>query len=155
MCIDKLDDIVIEYNNAYHRTIEMNPTEVKDNKIIHILTILKNLMIKILKLKLVIMLEYEDTKTLFLKEILQIGLKKIFVIKEVQNTVSWTYVINDFNGKEIIGTLYEKELQKTKIEKEKSFRIEEVIKRKRNKLYVKWKVYDNSFNSWIDKNDLV
>ena len=116
MCIDKLDDIVIECNNAYHRTIEMNPTEVKDNKIIHILTILKNLMIKILKLKLVIMLEYEDTKTLFLKEILQIGLKKIFVIKEVENTVSWTYVINDFNGKEIIGTLYEKELQKTKIE---------------------------------------
>ena len=50
MCIDKLDDIVIEYNNAYHRTIEMNPTEVKDNKIIHILTVLKNLMIKILKL---------------------------------------------------------------------------------------------------------
>ena len=101
------------------------------------------------------MLEYEDTKTLFLKEILQIGLKKIFVIKEVENTVSWTYVINDFNGKEIIGTLYEKELQKTKIEQEKSFRIEEVIKRKRNKLYVKWKVYDNPFNSWIDKNDLV
>ena len=101
------------------------------------------------------MLEYEDTKTLFLKEILQIGLKKIFVIKEVENTVSQTYVINNFNGKEIIGTLYEKELQKTKIEQEKSFRIEEVIKRKRNKLYVKWKVYDNSFNSWIDKNDLV
>ena len=101
------------------------------------------------------MLEYEDTKTLFLKEILQIGLKKIFVIKEVENTVSWTYVINNFNGKEIIGTLYEKELQKTKIEQEKSFRIEEVIKRKRNKLYVKWKVYDTSFDSWIDKNDLV
>ena len=77
------------------------------------------------------------------------------MIKEVENTVPWTYVINDFNGKEIIGTLYEKELQKTKIEQEKSFRIEEVIKRKRNKLYVKWKVYDNSFNSWIDKNDLV
>ena len=50
MCVDKLDDIVIECNNAYHRTIEMNPTEVKDNKIIHILTVLKNLMIKILKL---------------------------------------------------------------------------------------------------------
>ena len=112
MCIDKLDDIVIECNNAYHRTIEMNPTEVKDNKIIHILTVLKKFNDKDPK----VMLEYEDTKTLFLKEILQIGLKKIFVIKEVENTVSWTYVINDFNGKEIIGTLYEKELQKTKIE---------------------------------------
>ena len=37
----------------------------------------------------------------------------MFVIKKVQNTVSWTYVINDLNGKEITGTFYEKELQKT------------------------------------------
>ena len=37
----------------------------------------------------------------------------MFVIKKVQNTVSWTYVINDLNGEEIIGTFYEKEQQKT------------------------------------------
>ena len=42
---------------------------------------------------------------------------------------------------------YEKELQKTNQHK---FRIEEVIKKKRDKLYVKWKGYDNSFNSWVD-----
>ena len=29
--IDKLDDIMGEYNNTYHRTIEMKPIEVKDN----------------------------------------------------------------------------------------------------------------------------
>ena len=46
----------------------------------------------------------------------------------------------------------EKELGKTN---QKEFRIENVIKRKGGKLYVKWKVYDNSFNSWIDKNDIV
>ena len=50
-----------------------------------------------------------------------------------------------------MGTFYEKELQKTN---QKEFRIEKVIKRKCDKLYVKWKGYDNSFNSWIDKNDL-
>ena len=44
-----------------------------------------------------------------------------------------------------------KNLQKAN---QQEFRIEKVIKRKGNKLYVKWKRYDNSFNSWIDKNDV-
>ena len=73
------------------------------------------------------------------------------MIKEVTNTVPWTYVINDLNGEKVIGTFNGKELQKTNQQK---FRIEKVIERKGNKLYVKWKGYDNSFNSWIDKNDL-
>ena len=61
-------------------------------------------------------------------------------------------VINDLNGEETIGTFYENELQKTN---EKEFRIEKVIKWKGDKLFVKWKGYDNSFNSWVDKKDLV
>ena len=56
------------------------------------------------------------------------------------------------NGEEIIETFYEKELQKTN---QKEFKIEKIIKRKGNKLYVKWRGYDNSFNSWIDKKDIV
>ena len=63
----------------------------------------------------------------------------------------WTYVISDLNGEEIVGSFYEKEFQKTN---QKEFRIEEVVKRKGNKLYVKWKRYD-SFNSWIDKKGLI
>ena len=51
-----------------------------------------------------------------------------------------------------MGTFYEKELQKTNQEE---FRIEKVIKRKGDKIYVKWKGYDNSFNSWINKKDLI
>ena len=65
-----------------------------------------------------------------------------------KNTVLSTYVISDLNGKKIIGTLYEKKLQKPN---QQTFRIEKVIKRKENKLYVKWKGYDNSFNSCIDQ----
>ena len=79
-------------------------------------------------------------------------LEEVFVIKEVENTVPWTYVISDLNGEETIETFYEKELQKTK---QKKFRIEKVIKKKGDKLYVKWKGYDSSFNSWIDKKDIV
>ena len=70
------------------------------------------------------------------------------VIKKVKNTVLWTYVISDLKGKESFPTFYENESQKTK---QTEFRIEKVIKRKVDKLFVKWKGYDNSFNSWIDK----
>ena len=62
------------------------------------------------------------------------------------------YVINDLNGEKIMGTFYEKELQKTN---QQEFRTEKIIKKNGDKLYVKWKVYDSSFNSWIDKEDLV
>ena len=51
-----------------------------------------------------------------------------------------------------MGAFHEKELQKTSQEE---FRIEKVIKRRGNKIYVKWKGYNNSFNSWIDKASLV
>ena len=73
------------------------------------------------------------------------------MIKKIKNTVPWRYVIDDLNGEEITRTFFEKELQKID---QQEFRIEKVIK-KGNKLYVKWKGYDNSFNSWIDKKDLI
>ena len=56
------------------------------------------------------------------------------------------------NGEPITVSFYEEDLQKTSREK---FRIEKVLKRKGDKFYVKWKVYDNSFNSWINKKGLV
>ena len=62
------------------------------------------------------------------------------------------YIIIDLNGEEIVETFYEKELQNTNQEE---FRIEKVIKRNGNKLHVKWKGYDNSFNSWINKKDII
>ena len=53
--------------------------------------------------------------------------EEAFVIKKVKNTVPWTYVINDLDGEEIVGTFYENELQNTY---QKDFRIVKVIKRK-------------------------
>ena len=62
------------------------------------------------------------------------------MISKIKKTVPWTCVISDLNGKEIVGTFYGKELQKVRQEDRKS-RIEKVIKRKVNKLCVKWKGY--------------
>ena len=62
------------------------------------------------------------------------------MIKKFKNTVPWTYVTNDLSGEEIIGSFYERELQKTNQEE---FRIQKLIKKKGNKLYVKWKGYNN------------
>ena len=61
-------------------------------------------MMKTLNLKLAIMSEFLNKKIFFLKDIHQIGLKTFLQLKKVKNTVPWTYVINDLNGKEIIGT---------------------------------------------------
>ena len=60
--------------------------------------------------------------------------EEVFVINKIKNTVPWTYVINDLNGEEIPGSFYEIELQK---DNQKEFRIEKVIRRKGDKLYVK------------------
>ena len=78
-------------------------------------------------------------------------MKKSFLLKK-KNTVPWTYVVSDLNGEEIVGSFYEKELQKTN---QKQFRIEKVIKKNGDKLNVKWEEHDNSFNSCIDKKDLI
>ena len=78
--------------------------------------------------------------------------EEIFISKKIKKTVPWTYIISHLNSEEIVGSFYEKELQKTN---QKEFRIEKVSKRKGNRLYVKWKGYNNSFNGWIDKKDRI
>ena len=78
--------------------------------------------------------------------------RRRFCSCKIKNTVPWTYVMNDLNGELITGSFYEKELQKTNQEK---FRIQTVLKRKGDKLNVKWKGYDCRFNSSIDKKDLI
>ena len=77
--------------------------------------------------------------------------EEVFVVSKIKRKVPWTYVVSDLNGEEITGSFYEKELEKSSQEK---FWIEKVLKRKGDKLYAKWKGYDNCFNSSIDKEDL-
>ena len=147
--IDKLDDIVNEYNNIYHRTIKTKPIDVKDDTYIGFGNEIND---NDPKFQVGDHVRISKYKNILAKGYTPNWSKEVYVIIKVKNTVSWTYVINDLNGEEIIGAFYEKELQKTNQEK---FRIGKAIKKKENKLYVKWKGCDNSFNSWIDKKDLV
>ena len=71
----------------------------------YIFTLVKNLIIKILSLKLVIMLEYQNTKNIVAKGYTLNWSEKVLIGK-IKNTVPWRYVVNDLNDKEIIGSFY-------------------------------------------------
>ena len=131
----KLDDIVGEYNNTYQTAIKMKPVDVKDKTYIDFK---KEVNDKDAKFKIGDRVRIFKYKNIFTKGYTPNCSGEVFVIKKVKNTVPWTYVINDLNSEEIIGTFYEKELQKTN---QQEFRIEKVIRRKGDKLYVKWKGY--------------
>ena len=135
--IDKLDDILDEYNKTYHRTIKIKPIPVKDNMYIDLG---KEVNDNDPKFKVGDHMRISKYKNIFAKGYTPNWSEEVFVIKKFKNKFPWTYVINDLNDDEIIGIFYEKELQKTD---EQEFRIEKVIKRKGDKLYVKWKGYYN------------
>ena len=109
----------------------MKPIDVKDNAYIDFE---KEVNEKDPKFKVGDHVRISKYKNIFAKGYKPNWSEEVFIISKIKNTVLWRYVINDLNGEEIIGTFYEKELQKTY---QKEFRIEKVIKRKGDKLCVK------------------
>ena len=103
--IDKLYDIVDEYNNTYHRTIKMKPVDVKDKTYIHSE---KEVNDKDPKFKVGDHVRISKYKNIFAKGYTPNQSEEVFVIKKVKNTVPRIYVINDLNGEEILGAFYEK-----------------------------------------------
>ena len=110
MYIDKLGDIVGGYNNTNHRTIKMKPVDIKYNTYIDFK---KEFNDKDLEFKVVDHVRNSKYKNIFAKGYKPNWSKEVFVVSKIKSTVPWTYVIDDLNGEEIIGTFYEKELQKT------------------------------------------
>ena len=107
--INKSDDIVYKFNNTYHRTIKMKPVDVKDNTYIDFKKEVKD---KDPKFEVGDHVKISKYKNIFAKGYTPNWLEEVFLISKIKNTVPWTYVINDLNVEEIIGTFYEKELQK-------------------------------------------
>ena len=103
--IDKLDDIVAEYNNTYHRTIKMKSADVKDNTYIDSK---KDVNDRDPKFKVGDHVRISKYKNYLAKRYMPNWSEEVFVASKIKNTVPWTYVINDINGEEIIGTFYEK-----------------------------------------------
>ena len=147
--IDNFDDIVNKYNNTYHSTIKIKPVDVKTNTYVNCIKEIKDEDPKFKIGDIVRILKY---KNIFAKCYVPNWSEDVFVIKRVKNTVLSTHAIIDLKGEEIFGTFRKKELQEPN---QKEFRVEKVIKTKCDKLYAKWKGYDSSFNSWIDKKDMV
>ena len=128
--IDKLNDIVNKYNNTYHRTITMNPVDVKSTTCIDSS---KEINDEDSKFKIGDIVRISKYKKIFPKCYVPNCSEEAFVIKKDKNTVPWTYVISDLKGREIVGTFHKKELQKSN---RKEFRVEKVMKKKGDKLYV-------------------
>ena len=147
---DVLDDIVNKYNKTVHRTIKMKPIEVTDDYYAEYNEDPSNK--KNSKFKVGDNVRLSKYKNIFTKGYTPNWPEEVFVINKIKNTFPWTYDFSDLNCEEVTASFYEKELRKTS---QKEFRIEKVLKRKGDKLYVKWKGYNNSFNSWINKKHLV
>ena len=144
-----LDYIFDKDSNLVHRTIKLKPVDVTSDSYAEYNEDSNE---KELKFKVGDRVRISKYKNIFAKGYAPNWSEEVFVVNKIENAVPWTYVVSDLNGEKIIGSFYKKELQKTN---QKEFRIEKVRKRKGDKLYVKWKRYDNSFNSWISKKDLI
>ena len=104
--IDKLDDIVNEYNNTYHRAIKMKPVDVKDNTYIDFK---KEVNDKDPKFKVGDHVRISKYKNIFAKGYTATGLKKFLLLVKLKIQLhGHIYVINDLIGEEIIGTFYER-----------------------------------------------
>ena len=107
--INKLDDIVNEYNTTYHRTIKMKPIDVKDNTYINTV---KEVNHKDPIFKVGDRVRISKYKNIFAKGYTPNWSEEVFMIKEVINTVPWTYVINDLSVKKLLEHSMKKNCKK-------------------------------------------
>ena len=128
--IDKLDEIMNKYSNKY-KIIKMKPLNVKSSIYFDFN---KENNRESPKFKVGDHIKISKYKNRFCKRLCSKLVWRSFFITKVKNAVPWTYVISDLKYVEIVGTFYEKELQKAN---QKEFRVEKLIKRKDDKLYVK------------------
>ena len=149
-----IDKLVNEYNNKYHRTIKMTPVEaskkINENKIKQIYNFEKTN--KIAKFKIGDHVRISLNKNIFEKSYETNWTEEIFVIYDIKYSNVPYYYLKDLNDEKLDGTFYEQELQKTNLT---LYVIEKIIKTKNDKLFVKWRGYNNSFNSWINKKDVI
>ena len=109
---DLLDDVVNEYNNTKHNTIKMKLKDVKyDNKRVFIDEHNK----KSARYNVGDRVRISKFKNIFAKGYTPNWSREIFIVNKINDTVPYTYNLKDLNGEEIMGSFYDRELQKTKL----------------------------------------
>ena len=111
VCYDVLDDVVNKYNNTKHSTIKMKPIDVKNNKRVYI----DENNEKDSRFKVGDRVRISKFKNIFAKEYTPNWSTEVFIVDKINDTVPYTYNLKDLNDEEIIGSFYDRELQKTKL----------------------------------------
>jgi len=149
---DILPDLLEEYNKTIHRTIGMKPADVtKDDE-----KRLKKDFFTHIKRTAPVHFRVGDKVRIskyrhhFAKGYKPNWTTEIFTIAKIQRTNPTTYLLQDARGEDILGAFYPQEMQKTQIPD--VFLIDRIIRRKGNKMYVKWLGFSNEHNSWINKD---
>lgn len=164
--IDILQDLLYAYNHGYHTSIKMSPSEVNStniktvwNNLYDRKTKTKHLSISLPKLHVGDHVRITKYKHVFQKGYESNWSDEIFVITSVIDRSPWVvYTLNDLQGEPIIGTFYEKELQKVNYDPTSTYKIDKIIRSRRSgnrkEVLVKWKGYPDKFNSWILASNL-
>ena len=155
--IKDLNKLVKEYNNFYHRTIKMKPVDAskKSNENI----VRKNYNFEIItnkkKFKIGDKVRVSLLKNTFEKGYTSNWSEQIYVIYDIKSSNVHYYYLKDLNGEKLDGTFYQEELLKTNMKENDLYIIEKIIKKVGNKYLVKWREYDDTFNSYVNENDIV
>lgn len=154
--VDILQELVDEYNRSRHRTIKMAPKDVDSENEQELLNTVYNYK-KIIPDEAIARFKVGDHvrlskyKSVFDKGYLPNWTTEIFVIRKIQYTPI-TYLLVDWEGNEIRGGVYAHEMQLVKYPN--VYLVEQILRKKNNKVYVKWLGFDNRYNSWINENVL-
>ena len=155
--IKDLNKLVKEYNNSYHRTIKMKPIDAskKSNENV----VRKNYNFKIIdkkpKFSIGDKVRISLLKNTFEKGYTSNWSEQIYVIYDIKSSNVHYYYLKDLNGNKIDGSFYQEELLKTNMKENDLYIIEKIIKKVGNKYLVKWRRYDDTFNSYVNENDIV
>ena len=153
--VDELPRLLSDYNARKHRTIGMRPAEVTPAIAERLLDTVYSA-IKIAgpaKFKIGDSIRVSKYKTIFEKGYTSNWTTEVFTIVKVQRTNPVTYLLEDYCGKSVAGAFYEYELHRA-IHPD-VYLVEKVLRRKGDKVYVKWLGFDESHNSWIHKNNVI
>ena len=154
-----LQKLIKFYNNRYHNTIKDKPININKSNEKYIKDTIYTYSVtnKIPKFKINDIVRIPlKRRELFDKPSANIKWsEELFKIYSINKSNVGTYKIKDMNNEIIQGIFYEKELQLSKMKEDGLYIIEKIIKKVGNKYLVKWRGYDDTFNSYVNENDIV